>query len=96
VHFSSRLAIYAFLNRIDYRKTRCYRERDEERRTEYERAISGYKKEDVVYVDESGIDRCLHRAKARSVKRKKVFGFLSGKKFQRTNVVAGYINGQTT
>jgi hypothetical protein len=25
-----------------------------------------------------------------------VFGFVAGKKFQRANVVAGYINGKTT
>jgi transposase len=46
-------------------------------------------------VDESGIDRHLHRRNARSVKGKKVFGFVAGKKFQRTNIVAGYVNGKT-
>jgi hypothetical protein len=36
------------------------------------RAISVYKKEDIVYVDENGIDRRLHRRNARSAKGKKV------------------------
>ncbi|MDR0679539.1 MAG: hypothetical protein LBF42_00640 [Puniceicoccales bacterium] len=36
------------------------------------RAISVYKKEDIVYVDESGIDRHLHRRNARSAKEKNV------------------------
>jgi hypothetical protein len=48
---------YAFFNRIDYKKTKCYLERDEEKRAEYESAISGYKNEEIVYVNESGIDR---------------------------------------
>ncbi|MDR0680182.1 MAG: hypothetical protein LBF42_04120 [Puniceicoccales bacterium] len=56
-------------------------------------AVSVYKKEDIVYVDESGIDRHLHRRNARSAKRKKVFGFVAGKKFQRTNIGAGCVNG---
>jgi transposase len=46
-------------------------------------------------VDESGIDHHLHRRNARSAKGKKVFGFVAGKKFQRTNIVAGYVNGKT-
>jgi transposase len=54
-----------------------------------------HKKEDVVYVDESGIDGHLHRRNARSAKGKKVFGFVAGKKFQRTNIVAGHVNGKT-
>jgi hypothetical protein len=58
------------------------------------RAMSVYKKEDIVYVDESGIDRHLHRRNARSAKGKKVFGFVAGKKFQRTNIVAWYVNGK--
>jgi transposase len=53
------------------------------------------KKEDLVYVDESGIDQHLHRRNARSIKGKKVIGFVSGMKFRRTNIVAGYVNGRT-
>jgi transposase len=46
-------------------------------------------------VDESGIDQYLHRQKARSIKGEKVIGFVSGRKFQRKNIVAGYVNGKT-
>ncbi|MDR0679609.1 MAG: hypothetical protein LBF42_01020 [Puniceicoccales bacterium] len=34
--------------------------------------MSLYKKEDIVYVDKSGIDRRLHRRNARSAKERKV------------------------
>jgi hypothetical protein len=57
------------------------------------RAVSLYKKENIVYVDKSGIDRHLHRRNAGSAKGKKVFGFVTGKKFQRTNIGAGYAEG---
>ncbi|MDR0679521.1 MAG: transposase [Puniceicoccales bacterium] len=60
-----------------------------EKDEEYERAMSVCKKEDIVCVDEGGIDRRLHRRNARSAKEKKVFGFVAGKKFQRRNIVAG-------
>jgi transposase len=38
------------------------------------RAVSVYKKKNIVYVDESGIDRHLHRRNAGSAKGKKVIG----------------------
>ncbi|MDR0679424.1 MAG: hypothetical protein LBF42_00025 [Puniceicoccales bacterium] len=59
------------------------------------RTVPVDKKEDIVCVDESGVDRHLHRRNARSVKGKKVFGFVAGKKFQRTNIGARYADGKT-
>jgi hypothetical protein len=46
-------------------------------------------------VDESGIDEHFYRQRARSAVGKKVFGFVPGKKYCRTNIVAGYVNGKT-
>ncbi|MDR0679463.1 MAG: transposase, partial [Puniceicoccales bacterium] len=46
-------------------------------------------------MDESDIDRHLHRQNARSAKGKKVIGFVAGKKFHRMNIVAGYVDGET-
>jgi transposase len=46
-------------------------------------------------VDESGIGEHFYRQRARSAVGKKVFGFIHGKKFCRTNIVAGYVNGKT-
>jgi hypothetical protein len=46
-------------------------------------------------VDESGIDQYLHRQEGRAPKVERVFGSVSGKKFRRTNIVAGYVNGKT-
>ncbi|MDR0679706.1 MAG: hypothetical protein LBF42_01565 [Puniceicoccales bacterium] len=54
--------------------------------------MSIYKKEDIVYVDENGIDRHLHRRNARmpdQQRGRRCLDIVAGKKFQRTNIVAG-------
>jgi len=48
----------------------------------------------LVYVDECGIDQYLFREYARSPRGQKVIGKISGKKFKRTNIVAGLCSGQ--
>ena len=48
----------------------------------------------IVYVDESGIEQCLFRAFALAPSGQKVFGKISGKKFKRTNIVAGLCEGR--
>ena len=45
--------------------------------------------ESLVYVDESSIDQCLYREDARAPRGRKVIAKISGKKFKRTNIVAG-------
>jgi hypothetical protein len=51
--------------------------------------------ENVVYGDENGIEESLHRRKARSVRSNKMFDFVPGRKFRRTNLVAGYAKGKS-
>ena len=43
----------------------------------------------IIYVDETGIDQYLHREYAYSLRGEKVFGKISGKKYKRTNILAG-------
>ena len=45
-------------------------------------------KENLVYVDESGIDNYLHRAYGWAVRGQKVYGEVSGKRFARENFIA--------
>jgi hypothetical protein len=45
--------------------------------------------ETLIYVDETGIDQFLHREYAYAPRGQKVIGKISGKKFKRTNIVAG-------
>lgn len=50
--------------------------------------------ESLVYVDETGIDQCLYREYARAPRGQKVIAKISGRKFKRTNIVAGICQGQ--
>jgi len=48
----------------------------------------------IVYVDETGIDECLYREYARALRGEKVTVKISGRKFKRTNIVAGICQGE--
>lgn len=50
--------------------------------------------EDIVYIDETGIDQYLYREYARSLRGQKVVEKISGRKFKRTNIVAGICQGE--
>lgn len=50
--------------------------------------------ESLVYVDETGIDQCLYREYARAPRGQKVVAKISGRKFKRTNIVAGICQGK--
>jgi len=49
--------------------------------------------ERLIYVDETGIDKYLYREYARSLRGQRIFAHISGKKFKRTNIVAGICQG---
>ena len=49
---------------------------------------------DIIYVDESGIDEYYHREHGRALRGEKIYGEVPGRKFQRTNFIAGYCNGR--
>jgi transposase len=49
----------------------------------------------IHYVDESGINEYLYREYGYSVKGEKIPGIVPGKKFNRINLIASYINNQT-
>ena len=48
----------------------------------------------LVYVDETGIDQCLYREYARAFRGQKIISKISGRKFKRTNIVAGICKGK--
>jgi transposase len=48
----------------------------------------------LVYVDECGIEQYLYREYARAVRGEKIIAKISGKKFKRTNLVAGICQRQ--
>ena len=47
----------------------------------------------IVYIDETGIDRYLYRPYARAPRGEKVYEKISGRRFERTSIVAGQVDG---
>ena len=77
--------------KITYKEKECeYEERDEEKRAEFDEKLEEIPPDTpVVYIDESGIDKHLHRKKGRAPKGKKVKKKTKGRRFKRRNVIAG-------
>jgi transposase len=87
----------ARLNQVEnhtQKKTKRYKERNEQRREEFINIISELPKEQVVYVDETGIDEFLYREYARAPRGEVVYGTVSGKKFKRVGIVAARCRGE--
>ena len=56
--------------------------------------ISRYTKEDLVYVDESGIDQFVYYPWGYGLRGQKVHGEISGKRYDRESFVAGKVNSR--
>ena len=65
-----------------------YKERNEQKRADFAEAIKIISPEDLVFVDESGIDKFLHREYCRALKGRKIIAKVSGKRFARQSLVA--------
>ena len=63
------------------KKTRLYAERDEGKRKEFLAEISNINPANIVYLDESGIDKFLTREYARAPRGDQVISNVSQKKF---------------
>lgn len=69
-------------------------EADDERRKAYLKTMYGIARMNLVYIDESGIEMTICKDKGWGKKGKVIRGKKSGKYYQRTNVVAGYVNNK--
>lgn len=70
-----------------------YKERDEKKRKRFLTEIESLNPEDLVYVDESGIDHHHFRKYAKSPRNTRVYGETSGNYLTRTTLIAGYVKG---
>lgn len=67
-------------------------EASREKREQYIESIKEISKDSIVYLDESGIDMTICKDRGWGKKSEKLTGKKSGKYYQRTNIIAGYIN----
>lgn len=65
-----------------------YKEKDPEKVAKYEEEIKDIPKEQRAYVDEAGCDSYMFRPHARAPRGEKVHEDISGRKFQRSSIVA--------
>lgn len=71
-----------------------YRERNEEKRQEFAQTISQIEPEGIVYVDECGFDAPLTREFGYSAIGERLIGEVTGKRFNRTSIIAGLRRGK--
>lgn len=76
------------------KKTTCYKEQSQEKVEAYLEEIKDICPENIAYVDESGIETHLYREYAYALRGEKVTERISGRKFQRTNLVAAMMNDE--
>ena len=67
-------------------------EADLEKRNKYQEEINNIQKETIVYIDESGIDMGITKDRGWAKKGEILQAKKSGKYYQRTNIIAGYVN----
>ena len=79
---------------IHEKKQIGYKERSEEARAAYQEEIAQIPESRRIYVDECGIAQDLQREYGRAPRGMRIYGMVSGRKFARLNVVAGYCNGR--
>ena len=74
------------------KKTLCYKEQSREKVKEYQEKIKDIPEEKITYVDKTGIDSYLYREYGYSPRGQKIYEKISGRKFQRTSIVAAKLD----
>lgn len=67
-------------------------EADEEKRKAYHKTIETIPKENLVYLDESGIEERIIKERGWCKRNQKLAAKKSGKYYERSNIIAGYVN----
>ncbi|WP_395476239.1 IS630 family transposase [Rickettsia endosymbiont of Pantilius tunicatus] len=67
-------------------------EASQEKRDKYQEVIKDTPIEHLVYIDESGIEINICKDRGWGKKSEKLIGKKSGKYYNRTNIIAGYVN----
>lgn len=66
-----------------------------DRKAQFKQIIDNLPKGNLVYIDESGIDITDRKQRGWGKRGQVLAGKKSGKCYQRTNIIAGYVNGDT-
>jgi hypothetical protein len=78
------------------KKEPIYIERDEEKRCAFDEKLTNLPADtSLAYVDECGVENHMHRNYGRSLRGERVYAPQPGRRYGRTNVVAGLVNDET-
>ena len=70
-------------------------EANEEKRDAYQEVIKDIPSQNLVYIDESGIETTICKDRGWGKKSEKLVGKKSGKYYERTNIIAGLVNNES-
>ena len=70
-------------------------EANEEKRDAYQELIKDIPSQNLVYIDESGIETTICKDRGWGKKSEKLVGKKSGKYYERTNIIAGLVNNES-
>ena len=76
---------------ITRKKDNTHKEQDSEKIKTYQEQIKGIPLENIVYIDETGLDTYLFREHGYAPKGQKIYDKISGKKYKRIGIVAAKI-----
>lgn len=71
-----------------------FKEQDTHKVQQYLKVLACFSDTPIVYIDETGIDTYLYRKHGRSKRGQKIFDKKSGRRFERTSLVAGQVGNQ--
>ena len=71
-----------------------YKEQSPEKVKEYQEKMKDIPKEKIAYIDETGIDSYFYREYGYAPRGQKVYDKISGRKFQRTNIIAAKLRNE--
>ncbi|VRM74478.1 degenerate transposase [Streptococcus pneumoniae] len=71
-----------------------FKEQEPEKVAEFLDILDNLKNLPIVYIDETGIDRYLYRPYAGAPRGEKVYEKISGRRFERTSIVTGQVDGE--
>ena len=89
-------SVWAALKQINVtlKKTTSFKEQNPEKVDEFLYILNILKDLPVVYINETGIDRYLYRPYARAPRGEKVYEKIIGRRFERTLIVTGQVDGE--
>ncbi len=70
-------------------------EANQEKRDKYQEAVKDIPPESLVYIDESGIELTICKDRGWGIKGQRLIAKKSGKYYERTNIIAGYVSNKS-